>query len=143
MNPTVKSSLIIVITLLIGIAIGFELSEISVKHYMEQMRGPRRPEGFLEMFEKVIKPDEKQKPVIDSILIRYHNKMDGIARSNMSRIRGVVDSMQTELKANLTKEQTERLDNEMAKMRHNAPPPEAPPEDRRGFPPPPPLNQNR
>lgn len=134
MKPAVKSSLIIALTLLIGVVIGFEISEISVKRYMDVMRRPRQPERFLEMFEKVIKPDEKQKPVVDSILMRYHTKLDVLAQANMTQVRGVIDSMQAELKTKLNSEQVKRLDEEMLRMRRNGPQFRG----RKDFPPPPP-----
>jgi uncharacterized membrane-anchored protein YhcB (DUF1043 family) len=133
MTPSIKSSLIIIITLLIGIAIGFEISEISEKKYMEQMRRPREREGFIQMFDRVIKPDAKQKPIIDTILIRYHRRIEKVAEDNMTKIKAIIDSMHAELKTKLNDEQKKQLDNEMARMRKNAPHPGP----RNGFPPPP------
>ncbi|MDR3626538.1 MAG: hypothetical protein P4L45_06880 [Ignavibacteriaceae bacterium] len=122
-NGNIKSLLILVITLVIGIAIGFEISEISIKKHFEKMDSFRKPEGFIKIFDGIIKPDNIQKAGIDSILFAYHEKIEKITHSGMDSVSKMMDSMNVELKTKLNKEQAARLDEEMQRMKKNPPPP--------------------
>jgi hypothetical protein len=135
-----KSVLILIITLLLGAAIGFEISEIMIKKKFDQINAFRKQHGFVQMFENIIKPDSKQKPLIDSILLKYHKKMQAVERSGMEQVGLKIDSMQTELKKVLTEEQKSRLETEMQRMKAHKPPegergPMPPPPKGNGFPP--------
>ena len=123
MKPSIQAFLILTITLVIGIAIGFEISEISIKKHFEEMDSFRKPEGFIRIFEGIIKPDNIQRPVVDSILYKYHEKMEMVRYSGMDEVSKTMDSMRTELGTKLTKDQANRLDEEMQRMKKNLPPP--------------------
>ena len=66
--------LILTIALFVGIAIGFEISEISIKKRFEEIDSFRKTEGFIRIFEGIIKPDNAQEPVVDSELYKYYKK---------------------------------------------------------------------
>jgi hypothetical protein len=123
MKSKIKSFLILIITLLIGIAIGFEISEIDIKKHFEAMDSFKKPEGFIKIFEGIIKPDPNQKEVVDSILFKYYEKMERIRHSGMEEITNMMDSMNVELKKNLNNEQISRLSEEMQRMKKNPPQP--------------------
>jgi hypothetical protein len=133
MKTSIKSTLIITAVLVIGIAIGFELSEISIRHRFDRMDEFRKPHGFMNMFEDIIKPTEVQKPLVDSILIKYHTQMDKIAEGGMHEVSLQMDSMKAALGRILDKEQSARLENEMTRMKRQPPP--APPGERGPMPP--------
>jgi hypothetical protein len=122
-NVNVKSALIIVTTLIIGIAIGFELSEISIKKKFERMDSFKGPQGFTQIFEDIIKPDDSQKDKVNTILLKYHDKIDKVMQSNMSDIALRIDSMAVELNQILNTDQKTRLDEEMQRMKRMPMPP--------------------
>ncbi|MGE5500226.1 MAG: hypothetical protein ACM3Q2_19295 [Syntrophothermus sp.] len=115
-KPAAKSWIIIISTLIIGMGIGFEISEITVRHRFEELRDVRVTEGFVRIFGRMLKVDEKQKPGIDSILIKYHNRIAAVSKSNMSVMAGIVDSMKNEMKMRLTPDQITRLDRVMMRL---------------------------
>jgi hypothetical protein len=117
-----KSVLILAVTLLIGIAIGFEISEIMIRKKFDEMHAFRKQHGFIELFEGIIKPDAKQKPVVDSILMKYHRRMESIEQKGMKEVGSKIDSMQTELQRVLNGEQNTRLNAEMQRMKTHRPP---------------------
>jgi len=141
MNTKVKSSLILCAVLLIGVAIGFELSEISVRHRFARIEDFREPHGFVRMFEPIIKPDNNQKPIVDSILVNYHNRLDNISKTSMQNVSEQMDSMVVELNKVLNVDQKTHLIKELERIKRFPPPP-PPPHDGRpqgpdaGYPPP-------
>jgi hypothetical protein len=144
MNTRVKSSLILFVVLLIGVAIGFELSEIFVRNKFHRIDEFRDQHGFVRMFENIIKPDANQLPVIDSILIHYHNKLDNISKSGMQQVSLQMDSMIVDLNKILNQDQKSHLKNGMERMKRFPPPPPSgrrPPGPDAGAPPPPPDGQ--
>jgi len=126
MNIKIKFTIIIIVTLLIGIMIGFEISEISIKSKFREMDRFRQPGGFTEMFERIIRPDAEQKPVVYSILLKYHKMLDSISNSGMTQVSAAMDSMKLELKKSIKAEQYERLSDEMERMKNSPPPNEGP-----------------
>lgn len=123
MNIKLKFSLILLATLLIGIAIGFEISEISIKSRFREMDEFRESRGFIGLFENIIRPDADQKAIVYPILLKYHKMMDSTAKAGMTVVSKIMDTMLVELKKNLTKEQIQRLENEMEKRKNGPPPP--------------------
>jgi len=147
MNIKLKFSLIIIITLIIGAAIGFEISEITIKNRFDEMNNFKEPKGFVKIFEDVIQPEIGQQAAIESILFKYHNKIDSVSKLNMNFVSSIIDSMKAELNKNLKPEQIERLDREMTRMKNTPPPPgegmphkqhdgNHPPDHGKDFPPP-------
>jgi hypothetical protein len=122
MKTKLKPFLILLVTLLIGIAIGFEISEIMIKMRFDEMKAFREPKSFVNIFEDIIRPDKNQKTVIDSILLKYHVKMESVTKKGMSEVSGIMDSMKVELKPVLNQEQIKRLEAEFSRMKHFPPP---------------------
>lgn len=123
MNIKLKFSLILLATLLLGIAIGFEISEISVKIHQEKVNSFREANGFVDRFEKIIQPEAEQKPVISSILLKYHKIIDSTSKVGITQVSNLIDSMIVKLKKNLKDDQLERLNNEITRMKNGPPPP--------------------
>lgn len=129
MKPKMKSSLILFVTLLIGIAIGFEISEIMIKKRFDSFKDVREPKGFVDMFNEILKPGDNQKSEVDSILLKYHTKVDSVFKSGFEFVKINMDSMRNELSKVLDKEQMDRFDKEREKMEkrprdHKPPPPQ-------------------
>jgi hypothetical protein len=123
MNIKLKFSIILIATLLIGIAIGFEISEISIKSHFREMDEFRESRGFVGLFENIIRPDTEQKVVVYSVLLKYHKMIDSTAKAGMTMVSKMMDSMFVELKKNLKDDQIKRLENEMERMKNGLPPP--------------------
>lgn len=132
MKPTLQTTLILIVILILGIGIGFELSEILMRHRFNKMESFREPDGFLKKFDEIIQPDAAQKPVVDSIILKYHAKMESFSKVMFSSFSTVIDSMQSELKDKLTTEQLARLNEEVKRIKN-------PPN--RNMPHPPPPNE--
>jgi len=103
MNSIIKSSLIVFVVLIIGIAIGCEISEISIKHRFDRMDSFRGSKGFIHMFEGIIKPTSNQNLVVDSIMTKYHVQMEIIAKNGMHEVSKQMDSMKSDLSKILDK----------------------------------------
>lgn len=144
MKTRSKSIIIILVTLLIGIAIGFEISEIMIKQRFNEFRRIREPKGFISIFDRIIKPDEKQKPIIDSIILKHHEHVSEIMSASRAQLDKQMDSLKISLKPYLTQVQMDRFNSEITKMKkgfqlfrrrvpppdgRQGPPPQGPPPD--------------
>ena len=132
-----KSIIIILVTLVIGIAIGFEISEIFAEKRFENFRRIREPKGFVSIFDEIIKPDKDQKPVIDSIVLQHHAQVDTLISLGRQQIQRQIDSLRAALKPHLTDEQMKRFDTHVERMK------KGPVIFRRRVPPPPPGEGGR
>lgn len=117
MKPKTKSILIILVTLVIGIAIGFEISEIFAEKRFENFRRIREPKGFVRIFDEIIKPDKTQKPVIDSIVLKHHAQVDTLISLGRQQLQRQMDSLRIALKPHLTDEQMKNFDNHVERMK--------------------------
>lgn len=122
LKANTKSFIIILVTLLLGIAIGFEINEILLKKKFEKFRDIRKPKGFIGMFEEIIQPDNEQKPKIESILMNFHKKTESIMSGARSEMNLELDSLRMELVPILNKEQLKRFDDEAGRMKKGIPP---------------------
>lgn len=116
-----KTFIIILVTLIIGIAIGFEVSEILIKKRFDEFKNIRQPRGIVDIFGNIIKPDEKQKPVIDSLVFNFHKKADKIMNNSRKEIDKLLDTLRIELKPYLDKDQIKRFEDEMNRMKKFVP----------------------
>lgn len=123
MKATIKSSIILILTLFVGIAIGFELNGIMLRHRFESAQSMRRPGGFVNLFEDIIQPDNNQRQIIEPIILKYHTQIDKISKMNMGKVGELIDSMHAELRPKLSKEQESRLQERIQHMK-NFPPPD-------------------
>jgi hypothetical protein len=138
MNIKLKFTIIILVTLIIGMAIGFEISEISIKSRFREIDRFRESRGFVGIFENIINPDLEQKPLVYSILLKYHKMIDSTSKAGITEVTKLMDSMITELKKSLKDDQVKRLEKEMERMKNGPPPPpnRGPNMDNRQGPPP-------
>lgn len=132
MKTSVKSTIIIIVTLLIGMAIGFEFNEIVFRGHFKKIRDFRRPAGFMNFFEDVIKPDEKQKKEIEPIIMKYHQRTESVVQNSFKQVDLIMDSLKAELKPKISAEQYKRLEERFERMKKRGAGP-----DRKGPPPPP------
>lgn len=108
-----KTILFFLLTLFVGIGIGFEISEIIVKKQQDQWKEYFQPNGFVKFYEEIIKPNEKQKQLIKPLLLKYHSKINSVFMNGFKSVDMVKDSLRLELKNYLTKEQMQKYDDKM------------------------------
>jgi hypothetical protein len=118
MKPSIKAVIVLFVILLLGIGIGFEIGEILFRKHFEEMEAFRGPQGFVNKFDDIIKPDAAQKPVVDSILLAFHNRIDKFGEAMRAQLDRQVDSLQIEMKPILTAEQFKRLTDEFKKIKN-------------------------
>jgi len=110
MNVQVKSSLIILATLFIGIiigALGMNLFQNQRDINFERFRGRQ---AFMHLHEGILQPtNEAQRDTIHKILSQNLPKFREISLKHREEISAMIDSMQKQLAPILTKEQLERL----------------------------------
>ncbi len=135
MKPTLQTTLILIVILVLGIGIGFESSEILMRRRFEKMESFRGQDGFLQKFDEVIQPDATQKPVVDSIIRKYHAQIERHAKTMFTYFNSMIDSMQTELKDKLTTDQVNRLNEEILRMKNPPPMHDHPQPPMKGQPP--------
>lgn len=118
MNLKVKSSLIIIVTFILGLVVGsiFTRSFFGPPEMMERIAKIREPEGFIERFENIIKPNDSQKEKIRYILQNHFERMHNQSQKFRSRFEELNDSLRTELDPILNEEQKERLDKMKERM---------------------------
>lgn len=141
MKPTLRATIVLLVILLLGIGIGFEIGEILFRKHFEEMEAFRGPQGFVNKFDDLIKPDADQKAKVDSILMQHHQKLDQISQNIRTELDKQMDSMKAELKPLLRDDQYQRLINEFNRMknpqRHGPHGPGDMPHGPDGMPPPP------
>jgi len=118
MNVRIKTSIIILITLLIGVVTGVLIDRTIMRNQFQQkFAGMRRPQGMILMLERIIKPDESQYQELREILKRYSQKLHQIGEMSRLEMNTVMDSLKTELDPILTDEQKDRLQSRIERLR--------------------------
>jgi hypothetical protein len=138
MNLKVKSSVIIIGTFVLGMIIGsiFMRSFFGPPEMRDRIRELRKPEGFMENFERIIKPTDVQSEQIREILRSHFERVHKNSKEFRERFIQLNDSLRAELDPVLSEEQKARLD-EMEKRFREHERPEfgpRPPHPQRDFP---------
>lgn len=108
MKVQIKSTLLLMGTLLVGIVLGMILHEtFLVRHFQSRTHQMRDPQRFIHHFEEIIQPTDAQREEIKKILKKHYNKM----MSERRIFEAKMDSLRTELESVLTEEQKVRLKN--------------------------------
>ena len=117
MNVKIKTSLLLISTLLIGLIIG-ALTGVYFSRKMthERMSRLRTQEGFISRFEKVIQPLDKQKEMVRKLLSKHYLKIDSMSTEIRTYMNNHNDSLLTEMKDILDEEQLERLKNRLKRI---------------------------
>lgn len=120
MNARTKSILIIIATLLIGIAIGALGTGTILNQRVETLQALREDDGFMFFIERVVEPvDETQQQKIRAVLKEAAQKRRQIRRSVVEEHRTLFTEIRSELDQILTDEQKAKLkawvENEMRK----------------------------
>lgn len=109
MKLQVKSALIIIGTLVIGMILGGLISGM-IRHQMHgKMADGPRGDRFERMMNRIIQPDESQAARLQIVMDRYAPKFSDQHRRHSDEMRKLVDSLNVELEPILTEEQINRL----------------------------------
>lgn len=118
MNVKIKTSILLVITIFIGIIIG----AIAGSHYGERsvydrMSRLRTQEGFIHRIERAINPTEDQKEIVTRLLAEHFDKIKNISTDARTLIKSQNDSILLALKPILTDEQIVKLEKRLKRKR--------------------------
>lgn len=114
MSARVKSILLIVATLLIGLLLGALLNARLAEQRMERIASLRSERGFVRYMEDVVAPaNEAQREALRDVLHRAGERMAAHQERSRQEARAMLDSTRAELAEILTPEQLQRLDDRM------------------------------
>ncbi len=138
MNIKVKTTLIIIVTLIIGIVLGAMLNRTFMHLRIKRAFDAVNPNRFSMILEHAIDPTPEQKKLIREILKKHAAKAEELRKNLDEGMASSFMTLQKELDSVLTPEQKERLENMVRQrrpwMRRNRrspwPPPKFPPEKR-------------
>lgn len=121
MNLHVKSSLIIIVTLIIGMFLGIILTRSFLRppKMIDRISELRSPKGFAERFERIIDPSESQKEKIQHILQSHFERMHNHSLKFRNEFMKLNDSLRADLDPILTDEQKKRLDKMKERMKEH------------------------
>ena len=138
MNIKLKTTILLVSSLIIGVVIGLLIGPLLQRNILEKrFKNFREPDRFIEKIYDIVSADESQKERIKEILTAHHKRMLDFH----AQIKIQMDSLQHDMKNVLTPQQMKRLER-ILKGRER-PPFHRKPRDKRkpyedDFPPPPP-----
>lgn len=110
MTPRIKSTLVVIGTLLVGIVLGGFLTVFIIHPRPSKPPGFRTRDGFVKAMEDVIEPtDDVQKAAIDSVLRPSSVQFEEVFRRHRAEFRRMFDSMSSQLRPVLSPEQQGNL----------------------------------
>ncbi len=104
-----KSFLLLIVTLIIGIIIGFLVKSWIVEHRFEQFNRLRTEGGFLNFIEENIELTVEQKEQLSPVLSDFRESMSRHAEESKSGFHMLMDSLKTDLQVILSLEQYNKL----------------------------------
>ena len=139
-----KPVIIVLVTLVIGFAIGFLTSSIITNQKMKRFRSFNSVETFKRITLGFIEPTEEQRKEILPLIDEYGKKMNEVREEFGKEFFNLMNEFHTSLKPHLTPEQIERLENIQRPGRgrdHRPHPGDSAGRDRRHRRPPPPQQE--
>ena len=109
MNVKVKTALIIIITLIIGIFLGAMLNRALIRHKIHKAFSMHRPDQLTFFLEEMIQPTPEQKEQLRAILEKHSDSMKEMRQQFFSEMETERESFFKELEPILTPEHMERL----------------------------------
>lgn len=109
MNKKLKILSILILTLLIGVIIGFLISGRITSHRIESMKSNYKETGFGKEIMRIIKPTQEQRQLIAPIFRQYAQKNRELMGTMHEEQMLVFDELKESLKEVLDDDQIERL----------------------------------
>lgn len=110
MNVKLKTSLIIAVTLIAGIAIGALANRALLQNRVQRVFSMRSPNVFVQSYLETIKPNAGQEKQIKEILERNGQRITEIRSKSREDLESSMVAMMSELESVLTPEQIKRLE---------------------------------
>lgn len=124
MNVKLKSTIVIVATLLIGMVLGSVITAAFVKNRaFDRIAEMRNERGFVKRIERIIQPDDDQKEKVREILVEHFEKMHQLGEEMRITFKTMNDSLIKDLEPILHPEQIERFKKRMERMKRFGGPP--------------------
>lgn len=109
MNTKIKSVSVLLVTLLLGMFLGFLIKSWIVEDRFERMGKIYRPGGLMNVLQENIDLSEQQKSELQPLVEYYHKKMTTISFEQREKVKELIDSLKNEIKEILTDDQFEKL----------------------------------
>ena len=110
MNIKIKTTLIILITFIIGMVAGSMITQVYLKYRMKKILSMNMPAGFAAHFERIIEPTDEQRKALREILYKYGEKISEMRQKIRQEFLPINQAMQEEMDSILTPEQKQRLE---------------------------------
>jgi hypothetical protein len=110
MNIKIKTTLIILITFIIGMVAGSMITQAFLKYRMKKILSMNMPAGFADHFERIIEPTDEQRKALREILYKYGEKLSKMREKIRQEFLPINKAMEEELDAVLTPGQKKRLE---------------------------------
>jgi len=123
MKSYIKPFTVLLLTLAIGLGIGWFASSFYYKNRVKQLTRLTKQEGFIRHHFEMLQINETQQQQIKPILQKYYTRLE----LHRASIRKELDSMRTEIKPYLTEEQIKALQHMRRHRGKRGKPDEAPP----------------
>lgn len=117
MNIKVKTTLVIIITLIIGIVLGAMLNRAFVHQRIKRAFDAVNPNRFMMILERAIGPNPDQRKLVKEILQKHAKDISDLRKNLRDGMQSSIQSLQKELDSVLTPEQKERLEKMMKERR--------------------------
>ena len=115
MNMKVKTTIVIIITLLFGIVFGALLNRTFTHRRIRKVFDAVNPIRFTMILEQAIDPTDEQKKRIREILQSHAKQVEELRKNAMEEMETSLQALKKELDSVLTPEQKERLEEMMKK----------------------------
>ena len=109
MNVKTKTTFIIIVTLIIGIAIGAMLNRALLQHHIKRTFSSRNPERLPVFYERILDPNGEQTQKISSVLKKHALTVSKIRDNYQKEMLAANESFKTKLYPLLTPAQKSRL----------------------------------
>ncbi len=116
MTTKLKTTFILIGTLIIGIIIGALISGTLRQHKSDKIREMHAQDRFFRGMEQIIKPADEQREKIQKILEKGFQQLSEIKEKHHTEIAVLLDSLHQEMDKVLSKEQKERLERQIDKF---------------------------
>ena len=117
MNMKVKTTIVIIITLIFGIVLGAMINRTFTHRRIRRAFDAVNPIRFSMILERAINPTEEQKKQISEILQKHAKQVEKLRGDAMEGMQTSIQTLKKELDSVLTSEQKKRLEKMMRERR--------------------------
>lgn len=107
----IRAILSLLFALLLGVLIGFFISQELVRHRVKDVESLSSYESFKSRLHTLIEPTQKQMEDIGPVIEKYSKKLDELKKRFRSDYGKTIQEFHKELRPHLNAEQIEKLDN--------------------------------